>query len=629
MKGPFSVVLMVASGLVGASWVGAQDPDKKDGAAQAKKVEGLSAFPGGYLDQDGLTDSLKKIAAAHPETVRVESLARSKEGRDVWMVSVNFPAKDSPVKPSILVVGNLEADHLVGSQVALGLIEKLAGADGKSLEGRTIYVVPRLNPDGAERLLKGAPRLDIRANLTSLDRDRDGKQNEDGPNDLDGDGLALSMRFKGDKATLVHDTKDSRILRKADTAKGEKPVYAESTEGIDDDGDGSIDEDPAGGVNLNRNWPHNWTEYNPETGAYPTSEPEVNALIRFAYAHPEIVAVWSFGLNDNLRGNPSVLPADAPALAEIVKAFAASTAPKADAPKDEPAKKAEAPKDEPKLEVAKEEVPKKAEVPALPPQDVPKAKAQGKGQGGRGGRGGPGGGGGPVAAAPPAQSAPAPGLDGTTDGALSEWAYQQFGVVGLASRLWARPEAPSGMPPLAGEGDARWLDWNDKVMGGSAFVPFHEVQHPKYGQVEVGGWKPGVRLNPPIELVGAIVDGHFAFLKDLAGKLPGLAIKEAKAEAKGGGIFEIKATVENPGFLPTSLAQGLVTRKGAPVLVKLDLGDAKLLSGRALNRIDALPGSGGSREFRWLVLVPEGKKTLALEVTCPKAGSAGQEIKLP
>jgi hypothetical protein len=225
---------------------------------------------------------------------------------------------------------------------------------------------------------------------------------------------------------------------------------------------------------------------------------------------------------------------------------------------------------------------------------------------------------------------PAPGLDGTTDGALFEWAYQQFGVFGLSSRLWPQPEAAPGAPALSGEGEARWLDWNDNVMRGSAFVPFHPVNHPTLGKVEVGGWKPGVRLNPPIDQVGAIVESHFAFLKDLAGRMPIISIKEAKAESKGGGIFEIKATIENTGTLPTALAQGVLTRKSPPVLVKLALGDAKLISGKALYRIDSLAGSGGYREFRWVIVAPEGKKTtLKLEATCPKAGRAEREIALP
>ena len=626
MKGPFAVVLLIASSFVGVSWVGAQDPAKEaapkaqDDPAPAKKAADVTPpapFPIGYLDHQGLSDALKRAAEAHPEVVRVDSLAKSKEGRDVWIASIHPAAKGEPARPSILLVANLEADHVVGSEVALGLVEKLAAMDGKGLEGRTIYVVPRLNPDGAERLLKATPKADLRANLTAIDRDRDGKANEDGPNDLDGDGLALAMRRKDAKATLIPDAKDPRLLKKADLAKGEKPVYSESTEGVDDDGDGSIDEDPVGGVNLNRNWPHGWTEYTPETGTYATSEPEVEGLIRFAFAHPELVAVWSFGLNDNLKGDPKTLPADAPHLLEIIKAYAASTASKGDTPKDEP-----------KAEPAKDEA-KKAEAP---PADAPKAKAKGKAQGkgqGRAGGGGGGAGGAGAAATPPPAS-PAPTLEGTTDGALSEWAYQQFGVVGIASRLWARPEAAPGAPPLAGEGDARWLDWNDKVMGGSAFVPFHPVDHPTLGKVEVGGWKPGVRLNPPADQVAALVEGHFAFLKDLAGRLPSLAIKDVKVEAKGGGIFEVKATIENPGTLPTALAQGVTTRKAAPVLVKLlDLGDAKLLSGKALNRINALAGMGGTQDYRWLVLVPEGKKTLTIEASCPKAGTARREVTLP
>ncbi len=621
MKGPFSAVvaLAVASGLVGASWVGAQVPEGEK--EKAAKAEPLAPFPGGYLDHDGLSSALDGAAKAHPGLVRVVPLGRSRQGRDVWMVEVGHEAIKGPApRPAILIVANAEADHVVGSHVALGLVERLAEADGKDpavtrfLEGRTVYVVPRLNPDGAERLLKGKPATEFRANLAPIDRDRDGKANEDGPDDIDGDGLALAMRVKDPaKATLIADPKEPRLLRKADPAAGEAPVYYEQTEGVDDDGDGLINEDPAGGVNLNRNWPQDWSEFQPEAGTSPASEPEVNALIRFAFAHPEVVAVWSFGLNDNLRAAPAgTNAADTPYLAELTRLFNASAPPSA-APKADAAKDKEKEKDEPKPEPAKE-------------ADAPKSKAQAKtkGQGGRG----PGGGGGSPPPAP-SPTPPSPGLEGTTDGALGEWAYQQYGVVGLASRLWPRPEAPAGSPPLASDGDARWLEWNDKVVGGSAFVAFREADHPTLGKVLVGGWKPGVRLNPPAPAIGPITDRHFAFLKDLLGRMPALAIRDAKAEAKGGGLFEIKAIVENPGYLPTALAQGVLTRKAPPVLVKLDAAGAKLLSGRALNRVDTLTGSGGHREYRWLVLAPEATKALTLEASSPKAGTVRAEIPLP
>ena len=186
--------------------------------------------------------------------------------------------------------------------MALGLIERLA-AEGREADGPTIYVVPRLNPDGAERVVKG-PASPFRTNLRAMDRDRDGRSNEDGPEDLDGDGVTTSMRVADDEATLVVDEKDARLSRRADPAKGERAAFSERSEGIDNDGDGRINEDPPGGVNLNRNWPYRWTEFDLEAGYSPASEPEVRALIEFVFDHPEIALVWSFGLNDNLRTAP-------------------------------------------------------------------------------------------------------------------------------------------------------------------------------------------------------------------------------------------------------------------------------------------------------------------------------------
>jgi hypothetical protein len=584
------IAVTVALMMMSLAWVEAQSP--KGTAAPP------SLFPAGYADHQTLTANLRRIEAAHPRAIQVGSLAKTQEGRDVWIATIGRP--EAKGKPAVLIVANLEADHVVGSQVALGLIERMVAADGKNpavsklIDAATIYVVPRLNPDGAERLLHGSPRFDIRANLTPIDRDRDGKSNEDGPNDLDGDGLALTMRARNAHATLVPDAKDPRILRKADPAKGEHAVFSELAEGIDDDGDGLLNEDPPGGVNLNRNWPHGWTEYNPETGVGPASEPEVHALIRFAYEHPEIAAVWTFGLNDNLRAEAKgIAPADQPYFAELTRQFNKATGQTTPAPATP-----------------------KAETPKAEPARAEPRPAQSKGQGRGQGRGTP-----PPSAAP--ASTPTVSADGaTTDGAMSEWAYHQFGVIGLASRLWAAPEGATG------EGEARWLDWNDKIMNGRAFVPFHPVDHPTLGKVEVGGWKPGVKINPPVDSIAAIADAGFVFLKDLAGRLPALRVKESKVVAKGGGVFEITATIENTGYFPTAIAQGQTTRKAPPVLVRLRLGTAKLLAGKGLNRIDSLPGSGGTREFRWLVLAPDDVKSIMLDISSPKAGSVQNAISL-
>jgi hypothetical protein len=165
-------------------------------------------------------------------------------------------------------------------------------------------------------------------------------------------------------------------------------------------------------------------------------------------------------------------------------------------------------------------------------------------------------------------------------------------------------------------------------MGGRAFLPFKPFDHPRLGQVEIGGWRPGVRLNPPIEQVKAIADAQIAFLKELGQKLARLDVAEVKVESKGGRLFQVSAVVENSGGLPSALAQGVKTRKADPVLVRLEPGKAKILAGRALERIDKLPGSGGRREYRWLVSAPEGTDQITLEVSCPKAGRVTKTIEL-
>jgi hypothetical protein len=630
--------------LVGAIWLFARDPKALSQSAP-RPVAIPEPFPAGYLDYHGLSAALTRLAEAHPETVRLRSLAKTGHGRDVWLVTVGRPQKDGEqAKAAVLLVANLEADHVIGSHIALGMVERLAGADGRDpaitalLDQRTIHLVPRLNPDGAERLLAGKPRTEIRTNLTALDRDRDRKAGEDGPDDLDGDGLATRMRVKDEKATLIVDAKDARIVRKADPVKGERAEFSEYAEGKDNDGDGQLNEDPAGGINLNRNWPHHWTEFDPEAGYSPASEPEVYALIAWAFDHPEIAALWSFSLNDNLKVEPrkpgsTLDEADLPYFVELCKLHAKAEKSAA----NEPAKTDAAADRKAEASAASQRTAKPAATAA--PGDLDRGTArlkaaipdeQTKIQVQRRAVGGPGN---AVAPAPAAPSGGKGGLEGTTDGALSEWAYHQFGIVALASRLWSEPDlatpgrdGSAAVPPA--DAEARWLDWNDKVMGGRAFVPFHEVDHPSLGKILVGGWKPGVRLNPPAGRIAAIVDVELAFLKELAAKLPALAVKDATVKSLGGGLFEIKAIVTNEGYLPTALAQGTRTGRAFPVLVRLKAGSARLLAGKPLDRIPTVAGSGGRKEYRWLLLAPEQVKAATLEVSCPQAGRVVKELPL-
>ena len=170
-------------------------------------------------------------------------------------------------------------------------------------------------------------------------------------------------------------------------------------------------------------------------------------------------------------------------------------------------------------------------------------------------------------------------------------------------------------------------------MGRRAFVKFTLFDHPTLGRVELGGWKPGMRLNPPIEQAAFITQVHEAFLSELVRRLPHLSITDVKVTARGGGLFQVSARIMNEGAFPTALNRGSHIRKADPIHLRLDSGLARILAGPARAQVDSLDGSGGSREFRWLLLVPKAKgsakpPTITLHAVTPKAGEAIKTISL-
>ena len=66
-------------------------------------------------------------------------------------------ARRSHERPALLVAANFEGDQLIGSELALYLAERLLtgyASDAtikKRLDAHAVYILPRVNPDGAER----------------------------------------------------------------------------------------------------------------------------------------------------------------------------------------------------------------------------------------------------------------------------------------------------------------------------------------------------------------------------------------------------------------------------------------------------------------------------------------------
>jgi len=88
---------------------------------------------------------------------------------------------------------------------------------------------------------------------------------------------------------------DPRILERV--RPGEKGEYIFlGQEGIDNDGDGRINEDGPGGYDMNRNWPRDWQPEPLQNGAgdYPLSLPETRAIAEHILAHPNIAGVQAY-----------------------------------------------------------------------------------------------------------------------------------------------------------------------------------------------------------------------------------------------------------------------------------------------------------------------------------------------
>jgi len=162
------------------------------------------------------------------------------------------------------------------------------------LDERVFYLVPTINPDGRDSWLSLGGRA--RSGLEPTDDDRDGLADEDDSEDLNGDGQINMMRIKDPHGRFkLHPDYPEQVMIR--TKPGEAGEYSLlGWEGIDNDGDGEINEDGRGGYDLNRNWAYDWQPVYVQYGAkdYPFSQPEPRAVAEFVLAHPNIAGAQSY-----------------------------------------------------------------------------------------------------------------------------------------------------------------------------------------------------------------------------------------------------------------------------------------------------------------------------------------------
>ena len=563
----------------------------------------LNALPTPRFDTfyryEAMTELLRAYAQARPHLIEVRSLGKSHEGRDIWVVVVTHTATGSDTdKPAFWVDGNIHAAELTASTACLYWLHQLASGYGNDrditqlLDTRVVYLVPRLNPDGAELAMADCPRH-IRSSTRPYPWDEvpvEGLTIQD----VDGDGRMLTMRIPDPHGTYKKCAQDPRLMVPREPGEFGGEYYRLIPEGLLTQFDGltiQVNRDREG-LDLNRNFPAYWRQEFEQMGAgpYPTSEPEVRAMVDFIVKHPNIGAAVSFHTHSGVILRPMGTQSDDDMT-----------------PED--------------LWMIKRLSDLGAQLTGYPA----------------------------VSTFHDFKYHPKEVITGTQD-----WVYEHLGALFWTVEIWA-PNKEAGIHEYPWiewyrdhpvEDDLKLLKWSDEQCGGQAHVDWYPYEHPQLGKVEIGGWdRMNYWRNPPAHLREREAARFPAWLKTLALSLPKLELLQASAESVGPDTWRVRLAVANAGYLPSYISKRALERKvarGTVFDITLPEG-ASLVNGKARIVGAQLEGhapkaslqaflpnreiTGDRAVAEWLVRAPRGT-VIALKAMADRAGTVRTEVTL-
>ncbi len=574
-----------------------------------------------YQNFEDMTRSLQSLVSANKDIAAIESITKTLEGRDLWLVTIaNKKGIPLEKRPALFIGGNFEGDHLVGSQSAIAMIDYLLknySSDPdvkKSIDEHVYYIIPRVNPDAAE-LMFAQIKTGRKTNTKQYDSDNDGRMDEDGPEDLNKDGFITVMRVKDDNGLYMIDPNDSRLMKKANPAKGESGAYSIYWEGIDNDNDGFINEDPPGGVDINRNFQHEYPYYQDDVGWHMVSELESRAILDWIISHRNVAAILTFGESDNLikapnsrgqlstdrgidlfnfanasyseAGRVGMVAAGGGGRFGGRSTFRMPTAPQASASSRRPSPKPATTVNSADLIYFETISEKYKEITGIKDQPVLR----------------------------------------TPQGAFFQYGYYQYGVPSFSTPGWGMTSAETTARGTSPSIDKQFLEYLDS-QNIKGFVEWTSFNHPEFGDVEIGGFTPYEVSNPSSGEIAKLGPKHGEFAVYLTTLFAKIKIAKTEVTNHGGGIFRITAEIENSGYLPTALQHGVTSRSVKPTMVQLGVDPKQILSGSAkTNFFQKLDGSGKRQKYEWLIKGNSGDK-IELKVVAQKAGSDTKMIVL-
>ncbi len=553
-----------------------------------------------YYKYDEIKNNLEYFAEKYPTLCKTEVNCVTEEGRNQYVVTLTNTETGSALdKPGWYLDGNIHAGEVTASMCAMHTIDYLLtnyGSDDvctRLLDQYTIYVIPRITPDGAETYLT-TPYTLRSANRDYL-KEKGGVKAED----LDDDGVIRMMRIKTPYGAWKKDPENngSMILRDPGVSEGE--FYDIFQEGMLEEYEGSENlktKKADWGLDFNRNFPLGWfpDSRQPGAGKYPLSNPETKAIVDFVLSHPNIGGAAAGHTSGGIILYPPGIKPSKEAPFNDIRAFVAIA------------------------EMGKQEL-------GYKPMNIFDSFMSDQAH--------------------------------YDSGALDDWFYESQGIPAYTMEFWdlaTKAGVPMnwGEDRFADVSKEiqrfnacmKWVKENAPQY----YSDWKEIDHPDFGKVEIGGFNiKFTHQNPPENLLVTECEHDTKFNIRFVLAMPKLTIDSLSVKDLGSGLKEVTAVVGNLGYLPTNLTDEAVSLKvNHPVCVSIDAGNAVLLSGKAETEIGDLSGysrtvTGGhfygnlstafaakaKKKVTWL-LQCDGECTVKVTASQEKAGKAEKTISL-